>query len=199
LRHDFHLTGHAFRLRPVEEQDAAFIVALRQNASRFLNVGPASAAEQLAWLTRYFERQGDFYFVVEAIRRNTREGLIGLYDVDFRNGTAQWGRWVLNAGSSGAIESAMLVYRFAFDELQLTQVKCRTLADNFSVIAFHDSCGLQRTGAPVMIEFDGQQRPAIEHALPRGEWPQVMQRLDRLARRIAASMHDSSPSAEIRT
>jgi RimJ/RimL family protein N-acetyltransferase len=197
LRHDFHLTGHAFRLRPVDEQDAAFIVALRQNASRFLNKGPASEAKQLAWLTRYFERQGDFYFVVETIRKNTREGLIGLYDVDFRGGTAQWGRWVLNAGSSGAIESALLVYRFAFDELQLGEVKCRTLADNFSVIAFHDSCGLPRSVAPVMIEFDGQQRPAIEHALPRAEWPQVMQRLDRLAKRIASSMDDHSPSAKV--
>jgi len=199
LRHNFHLTGHAFRLRPVDEQDAAFIVALRQNASRFLNTGPASAAEQLAWLTRYFDRQGDFYFVVEAIRRNTREGLIGLYDVDFRNGTAQWGRWVLNPGSSGAIESALLVYRLAFDALALGQVKCRTLADNFSVIAFHDSCGLQRTGAPVMIEFDGRERPAIEHALPCAEWPQVMQRLDPLARRIASSMDDHRPSARIPT
>ena len=197
MRHNFHLTGHAFRLRPVDEQDAAFIVALRQNASRFLNTGPASAADQLAWLERYFERQGDFYFVVEAIRRKTREGLISLYDVDSRNGTAQWGRWVLNPGSTGAIESALLVYRFAFDELALGEVRCRTLADNFSVIAFHDSCGLQRTGAPVMIEFDGKQRPAIEHTLPRAEWPHVMQRLDRLARRIASSIDDHWPSAKV--
>ena len=52
-------------------------------------------------------------------------------------------------------------------------------------------------GAPVMIEFDGKQRPAIEHTLPRAEWPHVMQRLDRLARRIASSIDDHWPSAKV--
>jgi hypothetical protein len=78
VRHDLHLVGHAYRLRPVDEQDADFIVDLRRRAGRFLNRGATSRADQLMWLTDYFEREGDLYFVVESTVDQRREGLLGL-------------------------------------------------------------------------------------------------------------------------
>jgi RimJ/RimL family protein N-acetyltransferase len=185
LRHDIHLSGHVYRVRPVDRPDAAFIVALRARFGRFLNRGASSSTEQLAWLDAYFERTDDFYFVVESIRDGRREGLIGLYDIDPRHSTAEWGRWVLAPSSNASIESALLIYRCAFVVLSLERVCCRTLADNVKVVSFHDSCGLERVQEPVSVLHNGELRPAVEHVLSRERWPLVMERLDGLAARFA--------------
>jgi RimJ/RimL family protein N-acetyltransferase len=196
MRHDFHVPGHAFRIRPVASSDASYIVDLRARSAVFLNRGAANADEQLTWLERYFDRPGDYYFVVETIEGKRREGLIALYDVRWPDATAEWGRWVLEEGSNAAVESALLVYRFAFDRLRLASVRCRTLAANAKVIAFHDSCGLIRSRDSSMLEHNGRPCPAVEHSLSISEWPRVMSRLDALASRFAARATDALRKAE---
>jgi len=185
MRHNLLLSGHAFRLRPVGEQDADFIVDLRHRGGRFLNQGAGSTAEQLDWLSEYFARIGDFYFVVESLSDHRREGLLGLYDYDPRGRSAEWGRWVLEPDSNAAVESALLIYRCAFEQLSIERVWCRTLAENRRVIAFHESCGLAREAELETIEHNGEMLPAVVHTLTRAEWPSVRARLDRLASRFA--------------
>jgi RimJ/RimL family protein N-acetyltransferase len=186
MRHDLRVSGHAFRLRPVDEQDADFIVDLRRRGGRFLNQGAASISEQLVWLSEYFERVGDFYFVVESMSDQRREGLLGLYDCDPEGRAAEWGRWVLEPDSNAAVESALLIYRCAFEALGIERVGCRTLAGNRQVIAFHESCGLAREADLATIEHNGEMLVAVVHTLTRAEWPSVRTRLDRLASRFAA-------------
>ncbi len=89
----------------------------------------------------------------------------------------------------------MLIYRCAFDVLDLDRVYCRTLADNAQVVAFHDSCGLARLPGAVEIAHDGAMRPAIQHELRRNEWPAIAVRLDLLARRIGARRINVANSA----
>jgi RimJ/RimL family protein N-acetyltransferase len=186
LRHDAHIAGYAFGLRPVAESDAAYIVDLRSRAGKYLNRAANTIERQTTWLHAYFARADDYYFVVETIDGRHREGLIGIYDV--RLGVAgEWGRWVIEPASNSAVESALLLYRFAFEELSLEQVCCRTLCTNAKVVAFHDSCGLARAPDAVTIDHDLLPARAIEHRLHRAEWPKVMLRLDRLASRFAAT------------
>ena len=187
MRHDIHLPGYAFRLRPVREADASYIVDLRGRAGEYLNRGALSEDAQLRWLVRYFERADDYYFVVESSDGARREGLVGVYDLSAARAEAEWGRWVLEPGSNGAVESALLVYRCAFERLRLERVRCRTLAANAAVVAFHDSCGLVRAAEEVMIEHNGGRSPAVEHALSRTAWPRTAERLERLARRFATT------------
>jgi RimJ/RimL family protein N-acetyltransferase len=188
--------GHAFRLRPVELSDAALIVELRARSGAFLNPGASTVAGQIAWLEDYFERGGDFYFVVERADRTQAEGMVGLYGMDEDQRTAEWGRWVLRPGSSAAVESALLVYRCAFERLALERVRCRTLADNLKVVAFHDSSGLARAHVPVSIQHGGRQVPGVLHTLARQDWESVRQRLEPLAARVASAVRRSaSPPA----
>ena len=69
MRHSHVITGEAFRLRPIEERDAEFVVALRSMAGRsqYLNPISPSIDNQLKWLEDYFKREGDYYFVIERI------------------------------------------------------------------------------------------------------------------------------------
>lgn len=174
------------------EADAAFIVALRKASGKYLHRGAASEAEQRTWIARYFTRPDDYYFVVERNDDRRPEGLVGIYDVDRVAHTAEWGRFVLQPGSCAAVETALLVYRCGFEVLGLDLLRCRTLAGNVHVVAFHDSCGLHRVPAPVMVANDDAVQEAVEHVLSRGRWPAVRDQLDRLAARLARPARDSN-------
>jgi RimJ/RimL family protein N-acetyltransferase len=186
MRHDIRLSGHAFGLRPIELDDAGLIVELRGDAkrTRYLHRVGLDVATQAEYLKRYLEREGDYYFVVERLggQTNRAEGLISLYDLEPEAGRAQWGRWILRDGSLAAVESAWLIYRVAFEQLELNEVYCRTLSDNTEVLSFHDRAGSARSRRlEAFIEIDGRAHDAVEHALTRERWPQVCAKLERLA------------------
>lgn len=186
MRHELSLRGEAFGLRPVADADAGFIVALRSDPElgRYLHATSTRVEDQLAWLAGYYERAGDYYFVIERLGSGEREGLISVYDV--ADGQAEWGRWLLRPGSLAAVESAALIYRCAFDVLGLDAVCCRTLAANERVVSFHDSCGLtERRLLPAYVSQHGQDWDAVEHRLTRAAWPAVDARLGQLARLTA--------------
>lgn len=187
MRHDLHIEGQAFRLRPVTSDDSAAIVALRNlpELSRFINATSADPADQRAWLDRYYDRAGDYYFIVEG-RDGDFEGTIALYDVDAELRTAEWGRWILRPNSLGAVESALLLYRLVFERLGLETVYCRTVAANTAVISFHSSCGLESVGTLAGgFERDSIQHDLIEQRLRRENWPPVEARLAGLAAAVA--------------
>ena len=181
------MRGLRFELRPVELDDAAFVVALRTSAAgQFLNSAPSSVESQRAWLDAYFRREGDYCFVVQDVASGGAEGLIGLYNIGATSQQGEWGRWILRPGSMAATESALLIYRCAFERLMLQMVFCRTLVENRQVVSFHDSAGLQRMIEPVEILVDDRPRLAVEHYLRRESWPAVRTRLSSLAARWAA-------------
>ena len=184
MRHDLSIAGPAFRLRPVVDADADFILALRGNPAlnRFLHSTSGRLSDQLDWLARYYERSGDYYFVVERLATSAPEGVISIYDVDPQASSGEWGRWLLRPGSLAAVESAWLIYRCAFEQLSLQEVYCRTVADNSQVVSFHDSCGITRRH-PLAghFDFDGRQVDAVEHRLDALAWREVAPRLEKLA------------------
>jgi len=123
------------------------------------------------------------------------EGVISLYDLDASQTVAEWGRWILRRHSLAAVESAALVYRCAFEQLNLKEVYCRSVASNTQVVAFHDSCGCaDRRVLPAHFMLDGQAFDAVEHRVDLDNWNgAVKPYLGRLSERIAARLnHDRS-------
>jgi RimJ/RimL family protein N-acetyltransferase len=190
MRHDIRLTGHGFALRPIELGDEGLIVDLRSDAdrTRYLHRIVRDPAQQAEYLNRYFDRDGDYYFVIERMAGEDRcpEGLVSIYDLDRDRRRAEWGRWILRNGSLAAVESTWLIYRVAFERLNLSEVYCHTLSDNAEVLSFHDRAGLERTQRlKGLIEIDGELHDAIEHVLTRDRWPRTSANLERLAARLA--------------
>lgn len=188
MRHEFVVEGAVWRLRPVADGDADFIVSLRSDPAlnRYLHRGGQTAQAQREWLAAYYERAGDYYFVVERADGTRAEGLVGLYDVNAETRAAEWGRWILRPGSLAAVESAWLIYRFGFEELGLADIYCRTVADNHHVVSFHDSCGVaRRTLLPDHFTIDGVPHNAVEHRVDRSAWPAIDVHLGNLARTMA--------------
>lgn len=164
MKHNYTLDGFAYRLRPIRMSDAQFIVDVRledAERNRFIHRISPDPAEQEKWLAGYFEREGDYYFVVENRLTGEREGLISFYDVE--NGKAEWGRWVIKKGSLAASESVDLLYRIAFEKAGLKELYCRTLAANNDVVSFHTSVGEHtRRVITDAFELDGTKYDAVE-------------------------------------
>ena len=164
MKHNFKLDGYCYRLRPVRRTDAAFIIDVRlEDVERnfYIHTISRDVSLQESWLDRYFEREGDFYFVVENRITGEAEGLIAFYDVE--NGKAEWGRWVIRKGSLAAAESVYLLYRIAFEQAGLTELCCRTLAENKAVVDFHTSIG-EKTRCILKdhAELEGKSYDAVE-------------------------------------
>ncbi len=164
MKHNYSLEGLAYRLRPVKLSDAQFIIDTRledAERNRFIHAVSREVKDQEAWLEDYFERSGDYYFIVENRITGAAEGVISFYDED--NKMAEWGRWVIRKGSLAAAESVYLLYRIAFEQAGLQELFCRTIADNTSVVAFHNSIGEKpRARLEAFFELDGVRYDAVE-------------------------------------
>ena len=185
MKHSIIQEGHAFRLRPICDDDAELVVQLRSNPelNRYLHASSDRVEDQLAWFESYYTRTGDYYFVVEQCQTRQSEGVISIYDVDATRRTGEWGRWILRPGSLAAVESAWLIYRVAFEQLGLKKVYCRTIADNQKVVSFHDSCGIsQRRRLRNFAEIRGQKMDVIEHEIDAASWKEIGPRLETVAR-----------------
>jgi RimJ/RimL family protein N-acetyltransferase len=188
MQHDLTLEGHRFALRPIRRGDAAFVAALRRDPelSRYIHATSSRVEDQEAWLDAYAACPDDYYFVVEDRKLDEAVGAVGLYNIDTAAKTGEWGRWLIRRDSLGAVESAVLIYRMAFERLGLDAVCCRTVADNAPVVSFHDSSGAERVGVlRDHITLSGQTYDAIEHRVTRARWGAIRPRLDALALRLA--------------
>lgn len=192
MRHNLTLTGFAFRLRPITDADAALVLDLRSNLelNQYLHVGAMCLPDQLAWFARYYERQGDYYFVIERLDSGVAQGVISIYDIDPQLGCGEWGRWIVKPGSLAAVETAWLIYRCAFELLALKRVFCRTVANNIPVISFHDSCGiLNRKILFEHFDLGGKMVDAVEHQVDQQAWAVISPQLEKLARLTARRLH----------
>lgn len=177
MRHSISLTCAHYRLRPVTSEDAAFIVALRSDPllNRFVHEVSPRVEDQLAWLERYFERAGDYYFVVENARSLEPQGTVGLYNVE--SGCAEWGRWIVKQSSIAALESAWLICEVAFSKLELADLRSRTLSGNRTAISFHDSFGASRVASSrEYVIVRGERQPVVEHRITASQWPAIRAR-----------------------
>jgi RimJ/RimL family protein N-acetyltransferase len=184
VRHDLRPEGSAFRLRPVESSDAAFLAALRSDPRAAGRLHPTSGLidDQIAWIGEYLVRPDDWYWIVERRADGHSEGALGLWRTDEASGRAQWGRWILRPGSLAAPESVLLLYRAAFEDLNLREVYCRTVTSNLAVVSFHDRVGLRRVGmAPAAFQFGEIEVDAVEHCLACDAWPAARDLLERSA------------------
>ncbi len=132
--------GRFVRLRPVTEEDAAFVLSLRLNPeySRYLHKTSPDLENQKKWIREQRERAGDYYFVIEAKDGDKPVGLIGLYNIVDDEGEP--GRWICPFNPLWALESMYLLYRFAFN-LPLKLLQGVAMTENTHVLRFHRTTG----------------------------------------------------------
>ncbi|WP_231427793.1 GNAT family N-acetyltransferase [Pedobacter sp. Leaf250] len=151
------LIGKHVSLRSAAIDDAEFILDLRLDPERnqFINATPQSVDSQRNWIADQLIRSGDYYFILEN-RSGENVGTGGIYNII--DGKFNCGRWIIKKHTSPAIaiESIVLSYHFAFNQLQLEVAEFEVRKDNVKVVNFHLSYGAVKkseTDIDVFFEF----------------------------------------------
>ncbi len=190
MRHALSSSRYGVRLRPIDLEDAAFVVELRRDAerARFLHPIAPDIEAQKRWLAEYFGRQGDYYFVAERETDGRREGLISVYDIDEEARAGEWGRWIFRPDSRASIAAAVQLFDLAFDTLGLDRLQAHTVVEHKALLRFHDTMGATRTAVlPRHLVLGDTSHNAVEHTLTRDGWHGSRRKLSYMAEIIAAT------------
>lgn len=136
--------GKTLVFRNAGVDDAAFILSLRidEKKSRYLSATSGDISAQEAWLESYASSQNQAYFIIEY--QNEPVGTVRLYDS--QQDSFCWGSWILKDGRplQAAMESALMVYSYAVDDLGFNAAHFDVRKGNESVWKFHERFGARR-------------------------------------------------------
>ena len=180
--HALHAEGYGIRLRPVRLEDAAFIGWVRHLDHVVGKVGDsqADAAGQEAWLTKYFDRAGDYYFIVET-RRGIPVGTYGIYDVS--ETSAEVGRHIVRPDILAGVPASLLAADLAFNTLGLARLRSTSVSTNRPVRSMMLKCGFRQVRiARNAQHISGQPVDMIHFVLMKEDWERVRKSLLPLAR-----------------
>jgi RimJ/RimL family protein N-acetyltransferase len=190
MEHKVKAEGFGVRLRPVRMEDAAFIVWLRNLEHARGRVGDTATdtATQEDWLKAYFERDGDYYFIVET-PGGVAVGAYGIYNADATS--AESGRWIIRPDVPAAIPSALLAFDIAFGVLRLKEVRVTTVSTNQPVLSLNRRFGFRE----VRVErggtvIGGKAVDLVHFVLKAEEWPAPRERMLPLARLAESQVRD---------
>ena len=133
-------------------------------------------AAQEAWLRAYFEREGDYYWIVESLT-GIPLGTHGIYNV---NGTsAERGRHIMRAEVMAGVPSAILTAELAFGSMGLHELRSWVVATNMEVLSIHRKSGFKEVGRVAAAQMiDGKPVDMVEFLFTAEEW---RKRRDRVA------------------
>jgi RimJ/RimL family protein N-acetyltransferase len=182
MTHTVQAEGWGIRLRPVQMEDADFIVWLRnlEHARGRVGDSASNAAAQEEWLRAYFQRDGDYYFIIETLNGKAL-GAYGIYDIRARS--AESGRWVIRPDVPAAVPSAMLAFDVAFGTLGLEELRVKTVSTNQNVLSLNRKLGFQQTYIePAAQVIGGKPVDMVHYLLKAKEWPPYRTKLLPLAK-----------------
>lgn len=151
------LKSKTIKIRLVEEVDADFILKLRldKKYNLFLSDVSPDVKAQKEWIKKYKNDEANseqFYFIIER-NDGTPCGTVRIYDL--RENSFCWGSWILNEDKTpyAALESALLVYDFGFNQLGFEFSHFDVRKGNEKVISFHKKMGALKTGEDDLNEY----------------------------------------------
>ena len=139
------LLGKNIDLKSATLEDAGFILSLRVNEQlcRHISKVDNDIGKQCEWLNAYLEREKsgkEYYFIIRS-KDGYDYGTVRLYD--FIGSSFCWGSWILHESSPSyaSIESALMLYEFAYYHIGFEKSHFDVRKDNRKVVAFHTRFG----------------------------------------------------------
>jgi RimJ/RimL family protein N-acetyltransferase len=190
MRHSLKLEGYGLRLRPVELEDAEFIVWLRnlEHARGMLGDTTMDIARQEEWLETYFERDKDYYFLVETAA-GLPVGTHGLYN--FQGASAESGRFVTRPDVPAALPTSVLTFDLVFKQMGLKELRATSVAGNRKLHSYirKFGCRLVRTELAGRI-INGQPVDILHFVQSAEDWFGVRERFISLAEFAGRQIRD---------
>ena len=144
------LISKTIHFRLVEISDAKFIHSLRVNDlyNRYISHVDDNVDKQIEWLKEYKKREAigkEYYFIIQRNLDNKPIGTVRLYDFLEGENSFCWGSWILNEDKThySALESALIIYDFAFLELGFHRCHMDIRKQNSKAVQFHKKFGVK--------------------------------------------------------
>jgi RimJ/RimL family protein N-acetyltransferase len=159
-------------LRPVREDDAEFIVSLRNDAklARHISKSVESVEQQQQWIRSYFGRnkEGLEYYFIACDLDEVPCGTFRLYNVTECECTG--GSWVMRRGAPlpVSLESYLLPMRFSFTILAKKVMRIDVRKENLRVWKWHEMCGakfIREDDFDRYYEYSPEGYPVAERAV----------------------------------
>src|ERR1700748_3438835 len=137
---DQKLLRYDIILKLVEEQDAQFIVDLRQaERNKYISASGLDVLNQINWIKAYKTREEndqEYYFIVQD-KKGIPWGTTRLYN--FNGDHFEVGSWVFlkNSPSGVAIKADIIARELGFEELGFNICNFTVNKDNKSVLRYH--------------------------------------------------------------
>src|ERR1700722_17448629 len=170
MRHSWKAEGFGVRIRPVQVDDAEFIIWLRglEHTQGKIGNSASSLADQEAWITKYFDREDDIYFLVE-----TPSGFpVGTHALTgVGNGSGEAGRLIMRREVPAAVPTSLITFDLAFGAMGFKELRGTSVSTNEKVHSYVKKFGFRQTtvekGARVI---DGQPVDIVHFAMTAEEW-----------------------------
>ena len=164
IRKAKRVMGKTLSFRDATVADAAFILSLRTDEikSRYLSSVSADLNAQQTWLRGYEDSQVQAYFIIEY--QDEPIGTVRLYYA--QQDSFCWGSWILKDGrpSQAAMESALMVYSYAVDDLGFQAAHFDVRKGNERVWKFHERFEAQRIAETEVDYLYTLSRQSIERS-----------------------------------
>lgn len=156
-----YVRGKSIYFREVSADDADFILDLRTDPGkgRHLSQTSGDVQKQRDYIAGYLRSETDFYFIICDYDKRP-VGTVRIYDI--RDDSFCWGSWILSAEAprNAAIESALLVYDFAFFSLHYPRAHFDVRKENERVVEFHKRFGARIIDEDELNFYFAYDRPA---------------------------------------
>jgi RimJ/RimL family protein N-acetyltransferase len=173
------IRGERVYLRPAEREDLPRFVRWFADAdvSRHLTVrAPFSQAMEEQWFTAMVDRQGrtDYHFVICRLTDGEPIGTVGLHELDFVNGNAEFGisigeksEWNQGYGT----DALRAICDFGFGSLRLQRIELEVYAENARALRSYQKAGFVLEGTLRQRHFsEGRHSDVMVMSLLRDEW-----------------------------
>ena len=142
------LCGKFVNLRLAIQQDAKFMLALRNNPKKakcFCHTVSNVLEQQQAFIRKSLESETEYLFIIEN-KSHEPIGMTSIYNIEGDSYTG--GRWAMQDGSSAEemLEAPLLGDGYAFNVLGMEIKKCDVLKTNKKVIRWHKITGHEVVG-----------------------------------------------------
>lgn len=136
------IIGTNIDLRPVDVNDAEFILSLRLDKTLNQHLSPVEndIQKQRDWIVYSKDNKEEWYFIVQN-KKQIPVGTIRIYDI--QDDSFCWGSWIITpeARAYASFESAILLYKYAFCTLGFNKSHFDVRKGNQAVINFHLKLG----------------------------------------------------------
>ena len=146
---------YSISVREVSLSDASYILKLRldHSYSKYISKVNNEVSTQENYIRQYLESNNksreSFYFILTNTATEKPCGTVRIYN--FKDDTFEWGSWILDNNKTmyAAMETAVLIYEFAFNTLGFSKSEFEVNKNNKKVVSYH-----KKSGAKIIGEDD---------------------------------------------